>query len=58
MSEDERGEAPMTSRLLDMSQVRVRELATFDHPRLAKAQRDVAEVVDSQRVVAGFGSAI
>ena len=48
----------MTSRLLDLSQVRIRDLADFDHPRLAQAQRDLVELVESRRVVAGFGSAI
>jgi hypothetical protein len=58
MDEDEQREAGMTSRLLDMSHVRIRDLANFEHPRLAQAQRDLAEVVESRRVVAGFGSAI
>jgi hypothetical protein len=58
MDEDEQREAGMTSRLLDMSHVRIRDLATFEHPRLAQAQRDLVEVVESRRVVAGFGSAI
>jgi hypothetical protein len=58
MDEEKQREAGMTSRLLDMSHVRIRDLAKFDHPRLAQAQRDLVELVESRRVVAGFGSAI
>jgi hypothetical protein len=58
MCEDEQGEAGRPSRLLDMSGVQLSKLADFQHPRLAKAQRDLAEVVEGRQVVAGFGSAI
>lgn len=58
MAEDERRDEDVTSRLLDMSGVRIRDLATFEHPRLAKAQQDLVDIVESRQVVAGFGSAI
>jgi hypothetical protein len=58
MAEDEQGEPGRPSRLLDMSGVRLNELADFKHPRLVKAQRDLVEVVEARQVVAGFGSAI
>ncbi len=58
MGEVEQDAPGRPSRLLDMSGVRLNKLAEFEHPRLAKAQRDLVEVVEGRQVVAGFGSAI
>jgi hypothetical protein len=58
MGEDEQRDVGRPSRLLDVSDVRLGELADFHHPRLAKAQRDLVEVVKARQVVAGFGPAI
>ena len=48
----------LTPRLLDVSQVNIVDLVTFEHPKLAKARREVLQMIDGQQVVAGFGSAI
>lgn len=48
----------ITSQLLNMGDVPIRDLATFTHPRLAKAQEQLYNIISSGQVAAGFGSAL
>lgn len=57
----EEAESPsegIASRILDMTEVNISDLARFRHPRLAQAKADLAEIVSGRRVAAGFGSAL